>query len=313
MRNQGQYSNHFRLEMFKYLMNHTSSPLQKTACIKNLPMNGLLDFSNNLISFAAQLETDQSVIVRESFNAGMPYMISLQDYTPLDYSRKLNMLTTNIILDHLRIHGKFQKFQDLTLFIENYKPSWASSYMFKESDFCFDAKKKCGERILGKIRWGQGLIYSSCQQVSTMDLNRCINFKSKKMQIIKVQSFNIQLNMDVGTTQCHQLLSLFKYSSPDLFLSTQLGLIIDNCFNESWKLIFFFNQVYFAQTLFLTMFEVGESEFSKIMTLITVVLIMAIECLQLGVEGASYFGKFFNWFNMIGNMLVALRMFEILE
>ena len=61
------------------------------------------------------------------------------------------------------------------------------------------------------------------------------------------------------------------------------------------------------------MFEVGESEFSKIMTLITVVLIMAIECLQLGVEGASYFGKFFNWFNMIGNMLVALRMFEILE
>ena len=49
----GRKINYLRLEMFKYLMNHTKNPLQKTACIKNLPMNGLLDFSNNLISYAA--------------------------------------------------------------------------------------------------------------------------------------------------------------------------------------------------------------------------------------------------------------------
>lgn len=244
----------------------------------------------------------------------MPYMVALSGYTPLDYCRKQNdYLTINVLLEQLRKDGAFQTFRDLSFFIEKYRPAWKKSYMFNPAILTTNAQKVAKGGILGSIRWGKSMIYSPCQEISTMELNRCLKLNSRNKQMITIETFNIQLNMDVSTNQCQSFLALFKYSQDDMFLNTHIGFIIDDCFSRNWRMIFFFNQVYLAQTLFLTLYEIGESQFTKVLTLCTASIILMIELMQMKVEGTHYFRKMINFINLTGNFLVVFRVFEYIE
>lgn len=108
-------------------------------------------------------------------------------------------------------------------------------------------------------------------------------------------------------------MSILKNSPDDLFLLTQIGFIIDDCFNRNWKLIFFFNQIYLMQAIWLTLFEINQSDFSQIMTLVTAILIILIQGLQMKLEGSEYFRKLINFVNLTGNFMVLFRVFDQIE
>lgn len=132
-------------------------------------------------------------------------MVSLQGFTPLDYSRKTNdLLTMDVLLNFIRKEGqKFQTHKDLSLFMEKYRPSWASSYYFNKAVLSFDAEKMVKGGILGTINRGRDILYTTCQEINVAEMNKSINFKANRnMQIINIFTFNLRMNLEITTHLC---------------------------------------------------------------------------------------------------------------